>query len=196
MILKFEDFINEKTSGEIFKPKRNKPVVFDKDKYPEIAQEIYDLIQVAYAPIGGHLKVKSPADIISGKEWNFWEGIDIHGDSDFDIVMFGKKTKYGIKFSGVGHDGEKDSKRAYLDERGKDLKTLGHYIEVSEKIAEILVKKYNVPIISDPEIVNKILGKNVEWVGKSPNYDFGDGWYIRKIAGHPHEKILLGKPKI
>ena len=45
--------------------------------------------------------------------------------------MFGKKTKFGIKYAGVGHDGSKEAKTEYLNQRGKDLKELGYYVELS-----------------------------------------------------------------
>lgn len=198
-LLKFEDYvksITEKTTGEIFKPKRNKPVEFDPKKHPELAGELFNLISTAYAEIGGHAKINSPSDIFSDPDWNFWEGVDIHGDENFDIVMFGQKTKYGIKFSGVGHDGSRSAKKSYLDDRGADLHKLGYYIEVSGKLAEILIGKYNCPVVSDKETVEKVLNKKVDWIGKNPSDGPGDGWYERSIGGHPHDKILLGKPKI
>jgi hypothetical protein len=193
----YEDFINE-TSGEIFNPKRNKPLIFDPIKHPELSSEFFDLISTAYSSIGGHAKIKTPNDVFADKDWNWWEGVDIHGSNDFDIVMFGKKTKYGVKFAGVGHDGTKEAKREYLKSRGADLMKPGYYIEVSGKIAEILMEFYKVPIVEDKKEVEKVLGKSIEWNGKCPDDPnmIGNGWYTRKIGGHPHAKILLGRPKI
>lgn len=197
-ILTFEEWIIESTSGQIFKPKRNKPVIFDPKKNPELSGEFFGLISTAYAEIGGHAKVKSPSDVFADPDWNFWEGIDIHGDENFDIIMFGQKTRYGIKFSGVGHDGTQDAKRKYVESRGKDLHKLGYYIEVSGKLASILISKYGCPVIKDQDTVEKVLGKSVEWTGKNTedSQSPGDGWYIRKIGGHLHSKILLGRPKV
>lgn len=195
----YDQFIlNEISSGEIFKPKRNKTIKFDPKKHPELAGEMFDLISTAYAEIGGHSKVKSPDDVFADPDWNFWEGIDIHGTQDFDLVMFGQKTRFGIKYSGVGHDGTRDAKLTYLDQRGKDLKNIGFYVEVSGKVAEILMKKYNAPVVNDKDTVCKVLGKPVDWKGENPDDPnaSGDGWYIRTIVGHPHTKILLGRPKI
>jgi hypothetical protein len=101
----FENFINEKTSGELIKPKRGKITKFNHKKYPELAGEFFELISTAYSVIGGHAKIKSPEDVFGDPDWNYWEGLDIHGDEDFDMIMFGKKTKFGVKYSGVGHDG-------------------------------------------------------------------------------------------
>ena len=89
----FEEFIAEESSGEVFNPKRGKTAKFDHTKHPELAGEFFDLISTAYAEIGGHAKIKSPNDIFADPEWNYWEGLDIHGTNDFDMIMFGKKTK-------------------------------------------------------------------------------------------------------
>jgi hypothetical protein len=191
----YEEFLAERSSGEIFNPKRNVPVNFDPKKYPELAKEFFDLISIAYAEIGGHAKIKSPADVFSDPDWNYWVGIDIHKTNDFDILIFGQKTKYGIKFSGVGHDGEKDSKKFYLETRAKDLQKLGYYIEVSGKLAEILINKYNVPQVTDEKEVEKVLGKDINWIGKKFGTS-GDGWYSRKIGNEFHDKILVGRPRI
>ena len=192
----FEEFVREKSSGDIFNPKRNKKVKFDYKKHPELAGEFFDLISTAYSVIGGHAKIKSPEDVFSDPEWNYWEGIDIHGDNDFDIIMFGKKTRFGIKYSGVGHDGSKDAKRKYIEERGKELNNLGYYIEVSGKIADILMDSYDVPVVSEREVVEQVLGKKVEWIGKKEDGTSGAGWYVRKLGGSLHDKILLGRPKV
>lgn len=197
-IKNFSDWVNESTSGEIFNPKRGKKIEFNHRKYPELANELFTLINTAYAEIGGHSKVTNPNDIFTDPDWNYWAGTDIHGSSDFDIVIFGKKTKYGIKYAGVGHDGSKEAKREYLEQRGKELKKLGYYIEVSGKIAEILMNKYNVPIVNSQDEVEKVLGKAVEWLGKNSEdkSSTGNSWYRRVLGGKPHVKIMLGKPKI
>lgn len=197
-ILKFKDWLNESTSGDIFKPKRGNPVKFNHRKYPELANELFTLINTAYAEIGGHAKVTNPNQVFSDPDWNYWVGTDIHNTPDFDIIIFGKKTKFGIKYSGVGHDGSREAKREYLEQRGRELKKLGYYIEVSGKIAEILINKYNVPIVDSQEEVETVLGKSVEWLGKNPGDPSasGDAWYRRTLGGKSHNKIMLGKPKI
>ena len=54
----FVSWLNEQSSGEVFKPRRNKPTQFDINKHPELADEFYDLIATAYAEIGGHAKIQ------------------------------------------------------------------------------------------------------------------------------------------
>jgi hypothetical protein len=194
----FNDWLNENRSGDLLKPKRGKKTEFDYRKYPELADEFFDLINTAYVEIGGHSKVTSPADVFRDPDWNYWAGTDIHGTVDFDIIAFGKKTKFGIKYAGVGHDGTKDAKKEYLNQRGLELKKLGYYVEVSGKIAEILIKKYDVPIVDSQSEVEKVLGKQVEWLGKNPENTSigGNGWYRRMLGGKLHTKIMLGRPKI
>ncbi len=194
----FEEWLHEATSAEIFRPKRNRPIQFDARKYPELANEFFGLINTAYAELGGHAKVKSPGDVFADPDWNVWVGTDIHGDENFDIIMFGQKTKYGIKFSGVGHDGTSQAKRTYISAQAEDLRKLGHYVEVSGKIADILISKYDCPIVDSREDVERVLDKSVIWAGENP-YDKsapGDSWYIRKIGGHDHAKIMLGRPRV
>jgi hypothetical protein len=193
----YERFLNE-ISGEIFKPKRGKPIKFDPTRHPELKSEFFDLISTAYQSIGGHAKIKNPDDVFSDPDWNWWEGVDIHGTQDFDLIMFGSKTKYGVKFSGVGHDGTKQAKRTYIENRASDLMKAGFYIEVSGKIADILISDYQCPQVTNQSDVERVLGKKIEWKGKNPSDPSasGDSWYVRSIGGHPHAKIMLGKPKI
>lgn len=199
-ILTFEQFLLEKRSAETFHPKRRKEIVFDprKNFSKELEEEFFDLIQTAYAEIGGHSKIKSPSDVFKDPDWNWWSGIDIHHTEDFDIIMFGEKTKYGVKFAGVGHDGTREAKRKYIETRAKSLLKPGFFIEVSGKIADILIRDYGIPQVNDPNSIEKITGKKIEWLGNFPEDSSkpGSNWYSRLIGGHPHTKIMLGKPKI
>ena len=200
----YDDFLNERNmnigpvSGKIFNPKRGRAMEFDPKAHPELKDEFFNLISVAYSEIGGHAKIRTPDDVFADPDWNWWEGIDIHDTNDFDLIMFGSKTKYGIKFAGVGHDGSSQAKRAYIQSRAEDLMKPGYYIEVSGRLAEILISQYGCPEVTDEKDVERVLGKPVEWAGKCPDDPRlpGTGWYVRKIAGHPHAKIMLGKPRV
>ena len=85
------------------KNKYIEPTDSEKDK---LKQTLFDLISTAYAPLGGHLKFKSPEDI-GDPELKYWKMADVDSDPDLDVVYFGKKTPFGIKHTGIGHDGEK-----------------------------------------------------------------------------------------
>ena len=73
------------------------------------------------------------------------------------LESLGKKTKYGIKFSGVGHDGQKISKKEYLERTSDFLHKKGFYVEVSDKMAQILLNKYKVPYLDDPQKVKEVI---------------------------------------
>jgi hypothetical protein len=193
----FESWLDEASSGEIYRPSRGRPLIFDPRKHPELAGEFYDLISTAYAEVGGHAKISSPSDVFADPDWTFWEGIDIHGTPDFDVIMFGQKTRYGIKWSGVGHDGTSDAKRSYIESRGRDLHKLGYYVEVSGRIAEILIQRYNCPVVMARDVVERVLGRPVEWTGRNEDDPRmpGEGWYKRLIGGGLHSKTLLGRPR-
>jgi hypothetical protein len=196
-IKSLKNYITEKYSASLGLKKWEWETI-DPKKHPELQDEFFELITLAYSAIGGHSKVNSPSDVFKDKDWNFWKIIDVDADPEVDVVVFGEKSKYGIKYAGVGHDGGKDAKREYLDARGKDLKMKGYYGEVSLKFAEILLKKYKVPTVDNKEDVERVTGKSIEWHGEHPTDKSmpGKGWYTRTIGGHPHIKIMVGRPKI
>lgn len=197
---RLQDFLNERSS-EILNLKRNKWQKIDVKKIDftdkeKLSSEFFDLINTAYSAIGGHANFKSSSDIFSDKDLDFWQGIDLHQTPELDLIIFGKETKYGIKLTGVGHDGSKISKTEYLEDKAKKLTSKGYYNEVSGKLSEILLNKYKIPSVDNQEDVEKVLGKKVKWYGVHPTEDLpGKGWYSREIGGHEHIKILLGKPK-
>ena len=204
MILKeFNQFINESINESITFHEligvKNKWIELTDEMKNKLSSDFFDKISIAYEPIGGHLKIKTPNDIINS-DWDVWMAVDHDSDPYSDVVMFGKKTKFGVKWSGVGHDGEKKSKRSYIETRTDLLTNSNTYIEVSKKIAQIFLS-HNVPYINDVDTVTKILGKPVKWEGTHPKgtsedpMEIMDGWYSRKIAGHDETKILLGNPK-
>lgn len=196
-MITFQEFLNEKYSETLNLPK-NKWQNIDPKKHKELQDEFFDLITVAYAEIGGNANINKPEDVFSDSGMTFWQVADIDDIPDADLVMFGKNTKYGVKFAGIGHDGSREAKKFYVATRAKELTNRGYYMEASKKLADILIAKYKVPIVNDEESIRKVLGKDIEWHGTHP-YDKnkpGDGWYIRKIGNSFYPKILLGRPKV
>lgn len=177
-----------------------------KDKYEN---ELFKLIDLAYKAIGGYAKIAGPDDVFADTTWDVWKGIDIDQDPNFDIIIWGETTPYGIKSCGVGHDGADASKKGYLQVKADEFKDVSknYYGEVSDKLAAILINKYGVPVVEEEEKVREVVGKEkvMEFTGQHPDVtsgkstekDYpGKGWYKRKIAGHEHWKILVGNPKI
>lgn len=161
----------------------------------ELANDLFNLVKNAYSSIGGHLKIKSPSDV-SSNQYSHWDAIDLDNDNQADAATFGKKTSHGLKAGGFGHDGSSTAKSTVLARTAKALKTQA-YSEMSGKMAEIMLNKFNAPYVSSQKQVEDILGKKVQWFGAHPQNKFPNinGWYMRSIGGEKHLKIMLGKPR-
>ena len=189
----------EPTFNEIFRVK-NKWVPVGKSDKKVLMDEFKKLIDHAYEPIGGHLKIKDTDDMLRD-DWDVWWANDVDEDPDADVVFFGKRTPFGIKLVGVGHDGGRIARRESLLYRGHFLLQKGGYLETSDKPYMILHNKFNVPIIKDPKVVQAVLNKPIRWYGLHPKGKEGDpygndAWYSRKIGGKEVLKVLMGNPMI
>jgi hypothetical protein len=176
---------------------KNKYIEPSNSEKDELKQTLFNLIQTAYAPIGGHLKFKSPDDI-KDPDLKYWKMADIDADPEIDVVYFGKKTPFGIKHTGIGHDGEKPNIKNLLIKKSAELKRSGNYVEVSKGAFDSFVGKGKVPVIDDEETVRKVLGdrrsKETTWHGEHPKGTYpGNGWYARKIGGKLITKTMIGK---
>src|ERR1035437_4479199 len=127
----FEEF----TFNDIYKVKNRWITLRDNNDLEEIKNNLYVLVDNAYSKLGGNVSIKDPDDVIKR---DYWEAIDLNDNPDADAVIFGKKTKHGIKISGIGHDGEKKSKLDLLHRLVETLKKKGHFIEASGKLKEHL----------------------------------------------------------
>jgi len=152
----------------------------------DIQDEIFNLIQNAYAAIGGHPNYNSPSDVpLEGDEFDV---IDLDADPDIDAVSVIKNKPAGHKMVAMGHDGSSAAKSKVIAHKVEQLNKNGYYVEVSGKMKDILLVKGLTPI-TDEDIVRKVLkGKEIEW---NP-----DGSYSRSIGGASHTKMLFGKPNV
>lgn len=156
-------------------------------------KNIFDLVDYAYRSALGepHVGVKTPDDVI-GKEYDYWEAIDINNDPDADAVLFGK-SKFGVKISGIGHNGEKLAKSEAIKFIVNQLHKNGYWVEASSPIADILKAK-GAPILKDKEKIKMIF----------PNSEFtrwyDDGSYNRiidnKLRNSSAREYIFGNPKI
>lgn len=149
-------------------------------------EELFKMIDTAYAPLGGHPNVTNPGDIKTAAQG--YDVIDLDDDPEDDAVVMTKQRAGGTKLVGMGHDGSKPAKSAAVAKTVNSLNKNGFYIEVSGKILDILKAK-GVAIVNDEETVKKALkGKEIVW--------HGDGSYDRVIGGEKHRKVMMGKPNI
>jgi len=181
-------------------PKGEYIQVTDKSELGDIQGKVFDLIQNAYSSIGGHLKFKSPSDVLD-PDLTYWKVADIDADPELDVVTFGKDTPYGVKHTGMGHDGDKPNIKNLLRHKTNLINIPGHYAEVSGPAFRVFVDVGGAPIVEDEELVRKVLGPkrspSIIWHGPHPTdvNKKGDGWYSRPIGGTMQTKIMIGIPK-
>ena len=157
-----------------------------KDEQDDYAEEIFNLINNAYAPIGGHPNYKSAVDVVGAEGDSIYTVIDLDDDDDIDAVSVEKKRASGLKSVAMGHDGSKPAKSAAINIHAIMLKKPGHYIEVSGVLKDILIAK-GVPVVIDKKTIRNVLkGKEIEMNN--------DGTYQRSIGGQIHTKTLMGNP--
>ena len=147
--------------------------------------ELFKMIDLAYAPLGGHPNVTKPEDVkTAGDNYSV---INLDDDPEDDATVTYKTRAGGTKLVAMGHDGTKPARRAAVAKTVSDLNKNGYYIEVSGTLLDILKAK-GVAIVDDEETVKRALkGKEIKW--------HGDGSYDRKLGGTIHTKMMMGKPK-
>ena len=177
-MIKLIDLLNE-----IDIPKNSwKPI--SSDELKDVENDILDLIQNAYGPIGGHPNYKSVGDL-AGSDY---EVIDLDDDPEIDAVTVTKKRSGGTKYVGLGHDGSSQGKRGSIGRTVDKLGDSGTYIEASGKMADIL-SKANVTQVTDKDTISKALkGKEIEMQD--------NGSYTRYLGGKKYIKLMFGKPTV
>lgn len=165
---------------------KNQWVDIDNKEKKEYADDIFNLINTAYASIGGNLNYKSADDITGAEGDADYEIIDIDEDPGIDAVIVSKSKGAGKKLAAMGHDGTSIAKSKSINKQVDLLKTPGNYIEVSGVIKDILLAK-GVPVVTDKSTIEKVMGDKAIDIQK-------DGSYTRFIGGKKTQKILLGKP--
>ncbi len=167
---------------------KNKWVYLTDEEKEEFAKELFDLINLAYEPIGGHPNYTSFLDVIGDERDAEYMVIDLDDDPEFDAVKMSKNKAAGNKSVGMGHDGSGPAKSAAVNISAKLLQMPGFYAEISGKLLDILSSK-GAPIIKDEEVIRKVLkGKEITMND--------DGSYSREIGGETHTKVLMGNPKV
>jgi len=177
-MIKLIDLLNE-----IDIPKNSwKPI--SSSELKDVEDDILDLIQNAYGPIGGHPNYKSVGDL-AGSDY---EVIDLDDDPEIDAVTVTKKRSGGTKYVGLGHDGSSQGKRGSIGRTVDKLGDSGTYIEASGKMADIL-SKANVTQVTDKDTISKALkGKEIEMQD--------NGSYTRYLGGKKYIKLMFGKPTV
>ena len=76
-VSKLKHIIREEILRELQYPKNKYIEVTDPSEIDELKDTLFKLIQTAYAPIGGHVKFKSPSDVLDPglKYWKVAEDL-------------------------------------------------------------------------------------------------------------------------
>jgi hypothetical protein len=167
---------------------KGKWVDLNKKETEEYSDDIFDLINTAYASVGGNLNYKSPNDVTGAEGDANYEVINIDSDPKPDAVLVSKRKEAGNKLAAMGHDGTPDAKTKSLNKQVNMLSKPGNYVEVSDRIKDILLSK-GVPVVTDKETIEKVMA------GKAIDIQ-DDGSYTRYIGDKKTQKILLGRPLV
>ena len=187
-MIKLRDLIFEDTFADKFHKKNKWIELINRGDREELKQNLFVLVQNAYGPIGGHVRVSS-VDKILDPALTYWEAVDIDVDPEADAVIFGKKNRNGIKIGGMGHDGAGKSKSDLMNKQVKQLNKKGYWVEAAGRPAEILYGK-GAPYVKDPKVIEKLFGQPIQWLNDK-------GWYIRDIKHalrHGSKETVFGKP--
>jgi hypothetical protein len=154
--------------------------VDEKRKYVD---EVWDMLQKAYAPIGGFKSAASKEELIDDS--SMWKLVRRNGKI---VAVFIYKDKFGRKSIACATDGSDQGKADLIKTKSDDTKMRRAWAEVSGKVESIMIKAKAVPVSN--KYAAKLTGKEIL------GYDVDGVHYTRLIAGEPHVKAIYGFPKI
>ncbi len=176
----------------------------DVEKKRAVADEVYDLLSAAYAPIGGlhGSGFSSPEDMI--RNIPFWKLYRKDGDI-IAVLMY--KEKSGRKVVTVCSDGTLEGKRALAKMMLDDMLQNRAYCEVSGPALTFMKRQMGSDAIRSRAItidrVRRVLSRD-EIVPVLPeddpdrqrHPDLAEYFYQREIGGQLHTKVMLGNPAV
>lgn len=168
-----------------------------------IQEELYNILQQTYEPIGGHFKVKSPGDL---GRYKYWVVQDLDDDPEPDVAIFAKPDVGGTKMGAAANDGSPAASGAYKN-KSAELRAGGSigsganwWGEVSGKPAYAMIKR-GAPAVEDEQKVAALLaGDDFVFHGAHPDpnapaiFKSVNGWYTKKFGNKSSTKIILGSP--
>lgn len=152
----------------------------EKEKYVD---EVWELLQKAYEPVGGFKSAVSKEDLI--QDSSLWKMVR-KNNKIVSVDIY--KDKHGKKSIAGGTDGTTEGKRELMKMKSDDLKLQRSWCECSGKVEGLLKKMGAVPI--ENKFAAKLTGKEIL------AYDVDGVHYTRLIQGEPIAKAIYGFPKI
>ena len=152
---------------------------FDSNEKFKYAAEVWDLLQSSYIKTGGFKSASSVAELIDDS--GLWKLVTRDGK----VTAVGiYKDKFGRKGIASGTDGSTQGKKDYMMIKSEDVKHKRSWSEVSGAPEKIMTKLGAKPIPN--KYAHALTGKHIIELNR-------DGFhYTRLIAGHPHEKVIMG----
>lgn len=176
----FESFVNEGKFAD--KYGKHMYIELQSKDIQDYANELADLVKIAYAEKGGNLEIKNGSDL-KKSDITYWIAKDIDDDPDADVAVGGKPTASGIKMTIMGQDGSREAKKDAIMKMIELMKTRGFYAELDVDLAQ----KLGLNHVKGEKKIRSVLNKDIEYQN--------DGSYDREIAGEKHRKVLVGMPK-
>ncbi len=166
-------------------------------------QNLFDLVQQTYKPIGGHFKISSPDSL---DRYVFWVVKDIDKDPEIDVAILGKPDIAGQKMGAAANDGtsaasaEYKSKSAEL-RAGGSIGGVGNWWgEVSGRPAYAMLKRGAQAVEDEAKVAQLLAGDDYIFHGEHPDpeapplFKSVKGWYTKKFGDKSSTKIILGNP--
>ena len=168
-----------------------------------VKQNLFDLVQQTYEPIGGHFKISSPDSL---ERYTYWVVKDIDDDPDIDVAIMGKPDVGGAKMGAAANDGSAQAAAEYKNKSaelraGGTVGGVGNWWgEVSGKPAYVMISR-GAKAVEDPNKVAQLLaGDDYIFHGEHPDpnapavFKSVKGWYTKKFGDKSSTKIILGNP--
>jgi hypothetical protein len=168
-----------------------------------VKQNLFDLVQQTYEPIGGHFKISSPSSL---DRYTYWVVKDIDDDPDIDVAIMGKPDIAGVKMGAAANDGsglaaaEYKSKSADLRAGGAIAGIGNWWGEVSGKPAYAMLKRGAIAVEDENKVAKLLSGDDYIFHGAHPDsnapalFKSVNGWYTKSFGSHSSTKIILGNP--
>lgn len=174
--------------------------IHDKEKREMVVDEVWDILQDSYRPIGGiHGNgFRSKEDMI--KSIPFWKLVR-RGGKIVTVVMY--RDKAGRKMVAAGTDGSTEGKNGLAEILSDDLKRDRSYTELSGKLLSFVSNTVGESILAGylmtPEQFSKVTGDEIS---DPPSDDpevlkhsrIKKFFYQREIGGVMHTKVAMGTP--
>ena len=167
-----------------------------------VKQNLFDLVQQTYEPIGGHFKISSPDSL---ERYTYWVVKDIDDDPDIDVAIMGKPDIGGVKMGAAANDGSGQAAAEYKNKSaelraGGSVAGIGNWWgEVSGKPAYAMISRGAMAVEDEAKVRQLLDGDDIEWHGEYPLaepalFKTVNGWYTKRFGDKSSTKIILGNP--